>query len=119
MAKQSREEIGNLTVKLDLDASDVISGLKAVQREAKKATQAIRELETAQLDTSEGSVLHDLAHHFGCTPQELSASTSDERGVMFRTHMRQLHDAAMQRFADVTKLTAAEEAQIKELRGLS
>lgn len=52
MAEKSREldgkakGIGNLTVKLDIDASDAITGLKALSREAKKATQAIRELET-------------------------------------------------------------------------
>jgi hypothetical protein len=42
--KQSRE-VGNLTVKLDVDASDAITALKAIQREARKATQALRELE--------------------------------------------------------------------------
>jgi len=39
-------EKSGLTVKLDLDVSEAISGLKAVQREAKKATQDLRELET-------------------------------------------------------------------------
>jgi phage-related minor tail protein len=41
--KQSR--VGELTVKLDVDASDAIRALKAIQREARKATQALRELE--------------------------------------------------------------------------
>lgn len=48
--KQSREEqrkpFGELTVKLDVDASDAIRALKALQREARKATQALRELES-------------------------------------------------------------------------
>lgn len=35
-----------LTVKVDVDVSEALTGLKALQREAKKATQAIRELET-------------------------------------------------------------------------
>jgi hypothetical protein len=35
----------NLTVKLDIDASDAITALKAIQREARKATQALRGLE--------------------------------------------------------------------------
>jgi len=57
MAEQSREldgtqsevaakKTGALTAKLVLDVSDAITGLKAVTREAKKATAAIRELET-------------------------------------------------------------------------
>ena len=48
--KQSREEqrkpFGELTVKVDVDASDAIRALKALQREARKATQALRELES-------------------------------------------------------------------------
>lgn len=39
-------ELSGLTVKLDVDVSEAISGLKAVQREAKKATQELRELES-------------------------------------------------------------------------
>lgn len=34
-----------LNVKVDVDIAEAIRGLKAVQREAKKATQALRELE--------------------------------------------------------------------------
>lgn len=41
--------VGDLTVKLDLDASDAIKALKAVQREAREATKALRELEAAQV----------------------------------------------------------------------
>ncbi|WP_102271293.1 hypothetical protein [Cytobacillus massiliigabonensis] len=37
-----------LSIKLDVDVSEALTGLKAVQREAKKATQALRELEAAQ-----------------------------------------------------------------------
>lgn len=35
-----------LTVKIDVDVAEAITGLKALQREAKKATQELRELET-------------------------------------------------------------------------
>jgi hypothetical protein len=44
-------DLSTLTVKLDVDASDAIRALKAIQREARKATQALRELEakTAEL----------------------------------------------------------------------
>lgn len=41
-------EISGLTVKLDVDVSEAIAGLKAVQREAKKATQELRELEAQE-----------------------------------------------------------------------
>jgi hypothetical protein len=40
-----RKPFGELTVRLDVDASDAITALKAIQREARKATQALRELE--------------------------------------------------------------------------
>jgi arsenate reductase-like glutaredoxin family protein len=41
-----RKPFGELTVKLDVDASDAITALKAIQREARKATQALREFES-------------------------------------------------------------------------
>jgi hypothetical protein len=60
---QSREEIrrnnhGELTVKVraDVDVSDAITGLKALQREAKEATQALRELEATKI--SEPNVIN-------------------------------------------------------------
>jgi hypothetical protein len=47
--KQSREvnasSIGYTTMKIGIDISDALTGLKALQREARKATQALRELE--------------------------------------------------------------------------
>jgi hypothetical protein len=52
---QSREEIrrnnhGELTIQVraDVDVSEALTGLKALQREAKEATRALRELEDAQ-----------------------------------------------------------------------
>lgn len=36
---------GELKVKLDVDISDALTGLKALQREAREATKALRELE--------------------------------------------------------------------------
>lgn len=45
------ENIGELSVGLTIDQTDIaatIRGLKAIQREAKKAAQALRELEGAQ-----------------------------------------------------------------------
>ncbi|WP_053070360.1 BC1881 family protein [Alkalihalobacillus pseudalcaliphilus] len=45
--------IGEITAKVSVDCSEAISGLKAVQREARKATQELRELESTK---SEGIV---------------------------------------------------------------
>lgn len=44
MAQIGREL--NVTVKVDVDVSEALTALKAVQREARKAAQALRELET-------------------------------------------------------------------------
>src|SRR5690606_10999534 len=47
--KQSREEI---TLKVNVDVSEALTGLKAVTREAREATKALRELEDAQRKAS-------------------------------------------------------------------
>lgn len=44
-----------LTVKVDVDVSEALTGLKALQREAKEATRALRELET-QMNRMNGGV---------------------------------------------------------------
>lgn len=41
-------DIGELNVKVNVDIAEAITGLKALQREAKKATQALAELKAAQ-----------------------------------------------------------------------
>ncbi|MFS1516089.1 hypothetical protein V1503_06135 [Bacillus sp. SCS-151] len=43
---QTKREVGELTVKLNVEVSDAIIGLKAIKREARKAMQVLRELET-------------------------------------------------------------------------
>ncbi|HHK5534612.1 TPA: hypothetical protein ACQUHH_003069 [Bacillus mobilis] len=40
--------LNSLQVNVELDASEAITGLKAIQREAKATTKALRELEVAQ-----------------------------------------------------------------------
>jgi len=45
MAESKRESIGK--IKIDLDVSDAITGLKAVQREAKAATKALAEFQAS------------------------------------------------------------------------
>src|SRR5690625_5134030 len=47
--KKSREVIGEgLTIKVTADVEDTLKGLKAVQREARNTTKALRELESQQ-----------------------------------------------------------------------
>lgn len=38
-----------LSIKVGVDVAEALTGLKAIQREAKKATQALRELEAANM----------------------------------------------------------------------
>lgn len=45
---ESTSVLSGLSVKVDVDVSEAISGLKAIQREAKKATAALAELRTEQ-----------------------------------------------------------------------
>ena len=40
------KKLRGINVKINVDVSEALTGLKAVQREAKKATQALRELES-------------------------------------------------------------------------
>lgn len=50
MVHEARTQAQNqrvLNVIVDVDIAEAIRGLKAIQREAKKATQALRELEAA------------------------------------------------------------------------
>lgn len=45
---------GELNVSVNVDIAETIRGLKAIQREAKKAAQALRELEGVQKAVSDG-----------------------------------------------------------------
>lgn len=47
-ADEKSREVGNLTVKVDVDVSEALTGLKALSREARKATQALAELRNEQ-----------------------------------------------------------------------
>ena len=63
MAENKRESIDQeraveeLTVKVGVDVSEAITGLKAIQREAKEATKALRELEA---ETGKTTTVYDL-----------------------------------------------------------
>jgi len=47
---QNQRELSDLTLKINVDISEALTALKAIQREAKKAVQALRELEAVSLD---------------------------------------------------------------------
>ncbi|RCX22941.1 hypothetical protein DFP94_101530 [Fontibacillus phaseoli] len=71
MAQKLRE----LNVKVDVDIAEAIRGLKAIQREAKKATQALRELETesgANRTFNKGDIAHwdGIAHVVICADSD-------------------------------------------------
>ncbi|MCM3665522.1 hypothetical protein M3204_13980 [Mesobacillus subterraneus] len=64
MRESNKRSIGQLTV--DIDCSDALKGLKAITREAKKATEALKELEEQRrklsgqhVHTITGSISHD------------------------------------------------------------
>jgi hypothetical protein len=44
-------EVGSLRIKVNVEVGEALTGLKALQREAKRATQALRELEESQKET--------------------------------------------------------------------
>lgn len=46
--KSSEGNIRGISIEVDIDASDAMKGLKAIQREARKATAALKELEEQQ-----------------------------------------------------------------------
>lgn len=50
MAKNSGVKLGELKVDLKLNTEDIIKELKSVQREAKKATQAVKEWDTTYIE---------------------------------------------------------------------
>lgn len=56
-----RKKAGELTVKIDVDVSEALTGLKAVTREAREATKALRELE-AELATK--SITDDIRRSY-------------------------------------------------------
>lgn len=52
---QKENNIGDLAVKISVDVSEALTGLKAVQREAREATKALRGLEEAQIIVNESA----------------------------------------------------------------
>ncbi|MFW5434341.1 hypothetical protein [Paenibacillus apiarius] len=56
-------ELSDLTVKAGVDVSEALTGLKALTREAKRATAALRELESAAQECV-GSHTHEFDERY-------------------------------------------------------
>ena len=63
-------------VKIDVDVSEALTGLKAVTREAREATKALRELEEAA--KSYGEVTEDSSMDIAVTLARIDKSITDD-----------------------------------------
>jgi predicted DNA-binding helix-hairpin-helix protein len=50
-----------VSININVEVSEALTGLKAIQREAKKATQALRELEEVTININEDTDVDKLA----------------------------------------------------------
>lgn len=57
-----RKKASEITVRIDVDVSEALTGLKAVQREAKKAAQEMKALEQANAQAKDIEVLGVLSY---------------------------------------------------------
>lgn len=74
-ARKRLEE--SLKVKVELDVSEAITGLKALQREAKEATKALREVEfsvSSKANTRNGEITINLHVDSVSDPKKLADS---------------------------------------------
>ncbi|MBS4195344.1 hypothetical protein [Lederbergia citri] len=60
MADNKSREVGSLHVKVNVDVSEALTGLKALTREAREATKALRELEAAQKRSGSSVIVSPL-----------------------------------------------------------
>lgn len=80
-------KISELTIDLSIgNLEETITELKRVQREAKKATQALKELEEAKrgYDTKEGSVIYHISKHLRISPEDLVTLEPSEIAYLFK-----------------------------------
>ncbi|UTV31965.1 hypothetical protein [Bacillus altitudinis] len=74
MVENKRETVGNLNVKVDVEVSEAIKGLKAVQRAAKDATKALAELRSEskefekEMQTKEPITISGESGGYGTVP---------------------------------------------------
>ena len=60
-------------VKIDVDVSEALTGLKAVTREAREATKALRELEAAKQGSPDVDVANVVSNLYPITYEDASA----------------------------------------------
>ncbi|ASB87726.1 hypothetical protein [Bacillus sonorensis] len=72
MAESKRESIGEINVKVNVEVAEAITGLKAVQREAKAATKALAELREEQVEISVEEAARTLEKALGSTKVDVS-----------------------------------------------
>lgn len=68
----------DLTVKVNVDVSDALRGLKAVQREAKKAAQAMKELENVKRSAS----IFNISVNSTENPEKIAEAIKEEMKKM-------------------------------------
>lgn len=90
-SESNGKPVGDISLKIDVDVSEALTGLKAVQREAKEATKALRELEAERtrkplrLSEIPTKQLHDeLSIRYGIDPltPELLSKGAKEGGII-------------------------------------
>lgn len=64
MADNKNEVSRALSIKVDVDISEALTGLKALQREAKKAAKELRELESSSQALRELEEAHAKSKYF-------------------------------------------------------
>lgn len=74
-----RKDVGEVSVRIDVDVTEALTGLKAVQREAREAAKALRELEAEIASSKEIDRLADfiLANY----PDEPGSNGTSESAV--------------------------------------
>ncbi|ASB90438.1 hypothetical protein [Bacillus sonorensis] len=93
MGSNQMYETGNaadrISVKIDVDVSDAITGLKAIQREAKAATKALAELREEQQNLSiEGAAR--VLEKFLESPDVDTLKLKDALGILTSTERHRL-----------------------------
>lgn len=94
--------VGALSVKIDVDVSDAITGMKALQREAKKATQALKETEVAsktlRVIETHGNVINVMM----ADTRELIVSIGEDNAVVHNDYLVEYGEQAMRESESAT-----------------
>lgn len=79
--KETKNKVTPLKIDLDLGIDKIVTDLKTVQREAKKATQAIKEMEFAQSQLNQEDEISTLLNLAGRYNFILTATNDSSRGI--------------------------------------